>query len=508
MRKHIPAIFVFVPVLVFVLASRGYASPGEVLFRNAVSLEKKVEYSRALVKYKEASTQLLKEGRSKLADECRYASTRIMAIRESYPYTEDQVRKKIKELYPKTDARRIDEVMRAGRLPSLVFDGRRNYFYGFTNTLNNLYADFRFGGEKGALGSTEAIVGSIKPYIDVKEDLPPGRSLARPITYVAEGEAVVPRGKLPSKGILKVWVPLPLVTAAQQDVEIISVYPDKYLSYPIRLDGDIALAYMEIPLEEIKGDLRIGAEFKFKHYEERFNIDPAKVGAYDKKSDLYRRYTASDRNIRVTPAIRARANKIAGTETNPYRIAKKFYDHVVHDLDYSYMPHGHLDVLNIPESVYVLENGIGDCGAQSIYFAALCRAAGIPARAPGGMQLFPVNEAGAGTHFWAQFYLPNYGWVPVDTSAGQAIKYLEDVPAGLKRDWIDYFFSKMDPFRYLIQVDVDVPLIPRPGEPLVFSMVLQMPTAVSRDMYDNPGALLMEAWKIKVRQIKNEFGGK
>ena len=136
-----------------------------------------------------------------------------------------------------------------------------------------------------------------------------------------------------------------------------------------------------------------------------------------------------------------------------------------------------------------------------MYFAALCRAMGIPARAPGGMQLFPNPKTGCGDHFWAQFYLPNYGWIPVDTSAGQLGKYMTKLTDRQKEDFIEYFFARMDPFRYLIQVDVDIPLIPKPDEPLAFEMVLQAPMAVCSEMNRNPGFMLMENWKVVFKQI-------
>ena len=58
----------------------------------------------------------------------------------------------------------------------------------------------------------------------------------------------------------------------------------------------------------------------------------------------------------------------------------------------------------------------------------------------------------------------------------------------------------MDPYRYLIQVDVDVPLVPQPDEPLAFSIVLQEPTAICAEMDENPGFLLSESWKIIVKR--------
>ena len=87
----------------------------------------------------------------------------------------------------------------------------------------------------------------------------------------------------------------------------------------------------------------------------------------------------------------------------------------------------------------------GQCDHYSILFVALCRAAGIPARGVTGMvgwgpwikekdlvlrntihtMLTPNGLAAArlygpiGGHIWAEFYLPEYGWIPVDPTWGR-----------------------------------------------------------------------------------------
>ena len=479
------------------------SSQGKILYRQAQGLEKNADYFKALESYKEANVKLEKEGNAELLKQCRNALTRMEKICLIYTLTEEDVRNRIKEKYPDTTDARINEIIKEGRLPQLIIGGKTYYFEDCLNTLYHVYPDFRTKEQAGSLGTITKLFDIMAKYIYEKDTALPGQVLLNPITYEARGEIAIPRDKLPSRGLLMVWLPLPLVTAAQPNVESVSVYPEKYIKFPHKLDGDIGLTYMEIPLEEIEGDLTIGTKFRLTHFEERFNVDPAKVGEYDKNSTLYKRYTASGKNIAITPAIRAAAKKIAGQETNPYLIAKKYYDHVVYDLDYSLTPHPGLEALGIPESVFVHEHRYGDCGAQSIYFSALCRSMGIPARASGGLQLFPSPRTGCGDHFWAQIYLPNYGWIPVDTSVGQLAKYMPNLREEQRRDFIEYFFGNLDPFRYLIQVDVDIPLIPKPDESLIFEMVLQQPTALCREMNRNPGLLFMEDWNIVFKPVSD-----
>ena len=72
---------------------------------------------------------------------------------------------------------------------------------------------------------------------------------------------------------------------------------------------------------------------------------------------------------------------------------------------------------DVPE--VVLQRGSGSCSEYTYSFVALCRAAGLPARYQGSVVVrgddASIDEA---FHRWAQIYLPNYGWVPVDANRG------------------------------------------------------------------------------------------
>jgi hypothetical protein len=64
-----------------------------------------------------------------------------------------------------------------------------------------------------------------------------------------------------------------------------------------------------------------------------------------------------------------------------------------------------------PSAVQALKSGTGDCGYFSALFTAACRQAGIPAR--------PITGFSLGSnqwHVWAEFFVPSYGWIPVDPS--------------------------------------------------------------------------------------------
>ena len=165
--------------------------------------------------------------------------------------------------------------------------------------------------------------------------------------------------------------------------------------------------------------------------------------------------------------------------------------YVLDKVKYSYMPHLTLWPRGVPESVYVHTRKYGDCGAQSMYFSALCRAVGVPARTTGGFQTFTGKPAG---HFWAEFYLPDYGWIPVDPTAATLVDYLEDVSPVDKEAFHAFFFGSQDDLRLVVQKDTDLPLIPRADMRVAIPLAIQMPAATCDGMEYNAGLVLGGYW--------------
>ena len=103
---------------------------------------------------------------------------------------------------------------------------------------------------------------------------------------------------------------------------------------------------------------------------------------------------------------------------------------------------------NIPE--YVLENRHGDSGQLSLLFVALCRVSGIPARFQSGFMMHP---GGWKQHGWAEIYLEDIGWIPVDQSLGI-------FPLARSEEEKYFFCGGVDSWRMLVNQDYGMPLFP------------------------------------------------
>ncbi len=289
--------------------------------------------------------------------------------------------------------------------------------------------------------------------------------------YLVEYSINVGENELPDRGHLKLWISLPLQTAFQENIDIIKAEPfGAIVGYP-KTTGDIAYIHYDFDLEKYS-EIDISIMYTFMHYQQEFTVNLDNIGEYDKDGWLYKEYTASSKNIFYNDEIKSLALSIVDGETNPYLMAEKIYYYVVNNIFYSHIAHSYLEAENIPESLAVFENGFGDCGAQSMFFSALCRSVGIPSRAAGGFQIFFNN---LGDHFWAEFYLPNYGWLPVDTSVGQVAKYTYWLDEDRRNKFIDFYFGNQDPLRMVIQNDVDKNPEEIPEDVQFLSMVMQLP---------------------------------
>ena len=149
--------------------------------------------------------------------------------------------------------------------------------------------------------------------------------------------------------------------------------------------------------------------------------DPGGAASYEFGDSDLDRYTKSEYFIDSdSNIIRSAVQTAAGQDKDPLRIAEKLYEFVAATLDYdhSILENGKFG-LNYASQI--LQNGKGVCTDYSILYAALCRAAGIPAIIVQGIPVFsilnePEKELSYG-HAWVEIKIPGYGWIPVDVTS-------------------------------------------------------------------------------------------
>lgn len=471
---------IFIMFLIFLsqFTLSALAGDGDILYEQAVDAEKKDNYTEAGRLYDEARKIFTETGETTKVDACRASVYRITKICLDYFYTEDKVKEMLSEKFKNTPEEVRNSWIKE-RIDNIIIDGTKYYSTNFLENLVYRYSDIKsnepedYERNKKNLAKLKNI---IYPPSENNYSRPSWQVYRNPLTFLGTHTLDIPKDTLPKTGLLKIWFPLPVLTGAQRDIKIVSITPEAYVKIPPQTDSDLGLVYMEIPLEKVTETIKCKIEFLFTRYEQHFIIDPDNTGEYDRESLLYRQYTSSRGNTIITPEIKEKALEITGDEKNPCKAAEKIYYYVVNNTKYSLMHHLSLNVKGLPESIYIHENGYGDCSTQSLYFVAMCRAIGIPARTTGGYQMILGKEA---THFWAEFYLPNYGWIPVDTSIAQIAeetgKIVPEITDNDIKACKDYFFAHQDPYRFVIQKDIDIALTPQASDPVFMPMAIQFP---------------------------------
>jgi transglutaminase-like putative cysteine protease len=143
------------------------------------------------------------------------------------------------------------------------------------------------------------------------------------------------------------------------------------------------------------------------------------------------------------------ANEVAGAESNSLNTARRFYDHVLGRMRYSKDGTG----WGRGDSLWACDSGFGNCTDFHSLFMSLARSRGIPARFTMG---FPIPEArGAGPvggyHCWAEFYVADLGWIPVDISE-----------ADKDPSMAEYYFGNLTEDRISFTLGRDLELVPPP----------------------------------------------
>lgn len=159
----------------------------------------------------------------------------------------------------------------------------------------------------------------------------------------------------------------------------------------------------------------------------------------------------------VNDSVRRLADEATAGQTTDLGRIRAIYDHVIRSVAYDKTTPG----WGKGDTMRACLIGKGNCTDFHSLFISMSRSVGIPARFVIGAPI-PEGPGGAigGYHCWAEFYQPEYGWVPVDAS--EAWKHPERK---------EYYFGSADPNRIMISVGRNLELVPKQAGPPVNILV-------------------------------------
>jgi hypothetical protein len=350
---------------------------------------------------------------------------------EDYTDNTEQFLAALRRSYPSSDERTVEQLLQSGHLDTILVCGERRYQ---NAAVSNVLSRCR-----KLLQLQEY---PDKPFVyDLDDERRENMRLmrekgSRSFRYHVRFSLSVDEEARRADKKLRVWLPAPAACVEQSDIRILAS------SAPVSISDALQPT---VYFETMDSSEKFFVEYSYVQTARYHHLDDAAVSADQPHFDTEEFLP----HIQFTPVIRALAAELKGSETNPLRIARRFFEYITRNVRYSYMRE-YLLLDNI--SQFCAVNGRGDCGVQALLFIALCRCVGIPARWQSGNTVKPTGYFGS--HDWAMFYVAPYGWLYADPSVGGGA--LREGDAEL----CDFYFGNLDPFRMVCATDVQQPFSP------------------------------------------------
>lgn len=244
---------------------------------------------------------------------------------------------------------------------------------------------------------------------------------------------------------LLLFLPVPESDRYQQisDLKINSAYP--YLIYK---DPEYGNSILKIQLsKEIPQALELSLDLSVKRkaysIKENYTAKESEISENNLK-----RYLLPDSLVPIDGKIALEAQRVIQKEMTEIQKAKTIYDYIVGTVEYDKSGTG----WGRGDALYACDVRKGNCTDFHSLFIGMARASGIPTRFVMGFPLPEAHTQGElpGYHCWAEFYVEEFGWIPVDAS--EANKHPEKK---------EFFFGGLDENRIAFTIGRDIQVDPQ-----------------------------------------------
>lgn len=266
---------------------------------------------------------------------------------------------------------------------------------------------------------------------------------------------------------IRLWLPYPV---SNENQTIYDVKTEGNYDYSgVYVEGKYGNSALYAEWEKPSQKPHLKFSFKVERSEIwRKNFKNILDGSFPKETEIF---LASSKNVPCTGLVKQLAEKItAGKETSLEK-AEAVYDYLVENFrrDENIIGCGTGDVVSH------IDSKAGKCADIHSVFVGLTRSAGIPAKEVFGIRIPPDPEGDMtkAYHCIGFFYLPDFGWVPVDASDVLKLILKENLTLDDEKvkEARNYFFGAQNPNYIEFGTGRDLVLNPRQdGSPLNYFM--------------------------------------
>lgn len=361
----------------------------------------------------------------------RYEQYILEELPKEFPYTEKETIRLFQEKLPDFSAEDLKHIEKENLAEWIYLNGEKHYIH---NLLRNICDKDEEVQER--LGIHGTLTEDKKLLLAKVREMQDKKTVTEKIhlrTAIRLKDEVFQPGMK-----VKVHLPLPALWYQTSEIEILD-----YADGKVTIDDERS-RYRAVCFEDTLEENRtFYVEYQYKVQAdyislwEKNSVIPVRKGKDWKLTEEEQQEYLEEQypHIRFSPYLKTLAEEIVGEEKQPLEIARKIYNYITENVQYSYMKAYSL-IPDIPQ--YCARNLRGDCGVQALLFITLCRICGVPAGWQSGLY---ANPGYVGPHDWAMFYVEPYGWLYADPSFGGSAHAAGD--ENRRR----FYFGNLDPYR-------------------------------------------------------------
>ena len=250
---------------------------------------------------------------------------------------------------------------------------------------------------------------------------------------------------VPDGEIVRCWLPWPHENHIRQTgVKLLKTVPSiHFIAADTIEQRSVYLEQRALKGKPVVFDL----QFEYVSMAQYYDLKRGEITPVDTNLAVSKKYTAEQYpQIVFTNEIKHLSDSIVkGCQNQEEKVRKLYYwinDHIIWTgaLEYSIIPF-------IPG--YVLKNGRGDCGMQTLLFMTMARYQHIPVKWQSGWMMHPNN---VNLHDWCEVFYPGIGWVPLDISF--------NLQKSGDRRQKEFYITGIDSYRLIINDGIGTSFVP------------------------------------------------
>jgi transglutaminase-like putative cysteine protease len=255
------------------------------------------------------------------------------------------------------------------------------------------------------------------------------KTLSNKRSYTINYSVNVKVGEAEAPNALYLWIPQPVVSAAQRNMELLSSsmepFIEKYRGVSLyKLDNLAAHSEAQIRLSWKVDVYSVETAVQSQSIRQELNTPIHETGIQNTPQ-----LPADDSRIKTQAAA------LLGRERNPYTKAQRIYEWLTGG-NFVWESQARGDIFNALETKRI------DSYLAALLYCTLLRSAGVPCQPVAGVLVSRSRQTM--NHYWAEFWVDGFGWVPVDPAMGAGAI---PSPFTIYEDNTNFYFGNIDSHR-------------------------------------------------------------